>query len=162
MRTPYKHEPRLCTWCDEEYTPTGSRQYYCVGCKESAYRAKKLVWWREWWKKKGKQYDRNYKRIHRRSPHTQAEYTTNDIVEKTDFLDMIRKRIRAQKGDMLSVKKIVRYVLGDMGIESVSFGAKKTCYRATENLILDEFNGICYGISDYGGIVFKLPKERMR
>ena len=158
MRTLYKHEPRVCTWCDKEYTPTGSRQFYCVDCREPAYRTKRAIWWKENYRER----DKEYKRIHRRSPHTQAQYETNDIIEKTDFLNILRKRIRAQKGDMLSVKKIVRYVLKDMNIESVSFGAKKTCYRATENVITDEFGGVCWGISDYGGIVFKLPKERMR
>ena len=156
MNKPYTHKPRTCTWCKGEYTPTGSRQFYCSDCRDVAYRATKMVWWR----KNGREYDREYKQRHRTSPHFQAQYTTNDILEKTEFLNLIRVRIRAQKGDMISVKKIGRYVLESLNIGSVSSGAKKACYRAIENVIIDEFGGVLYGISDYGGIVFKLPRER--
>ena len=157
MNKPYDFKPRACKWCEKDYKPTGGRQFYCVDCRGVAARAQKMIWW----KKNGRDYDREYKRTHSSSPYIPAQYRTNDIIEKTDFLDMIRERVRAQKGDMLSVKKIVRYVLDKMSITSVSFGAKKSCYRATEDVIVDEFGGVLYGISDYGGIVFKLPKERM-
>jgi len=155
MRTPYNFEPRICKWCEKEYKPTGGRQFYCVDCKIAASRARKMIWWRE----NGRGYDRDYKRMYNTSPYHPAQYRNNDIIENTDFLDRIRKVIRAQKGDMLSVKKIVRFVLKNMSLFSASFGAKKSCYRATEDIITDEFGGVCWGISDYGGIVFKMPRR---
>ena len=156
MNKTYNFKPRKCKWCEKEYKPTGGRQFYCVDCKVLARRARQM----EWWKKNGRDYDKEYKRTHPSSPYVPAQYRTNDIIEKTDFLDRIRTRVRAQKGDSITVKKIVRYVLEKMNIGTVSYGAKKSCYRATEDIIVDEFGGTLYGISDYGGIVFKLPKER--
>ena len=157
MNKPYTFGPSVCMWCEKEYTPTSGRQLYCQACKGPAYRAKAMTWW----KANGREYDREYKRNRRVSPHQQAKYTMNEIIEKTAFLKNMRARVKAQRGDMVSIKKIVRFVLKEMGIESVSYGAKKNCYRATEDLIINEFGGVCYGISDYGGIVFKMSKEKM-
>ena len=140
----YNHAPRVCVVCEKTYTPTGPTQKYCLECK-------KIV-------RKG--YWRAAKEKLRRGPYLEAQHISNTIIRETDFLNLVRERIRSQKGDTISVKKIVKYVVKNMGITSISTGALKVCYRATEGIIVDEFAGEIRGYSDYGGLVFQLPKER--
>ena len=141
---PYVHAPRVCVVCEKTYTPTGPTQKYCLVCK-------KIV---------KKEYWRHSKEKLRAGPYLEAQHISSTIIRDTDFLTQIRERIRSQKGDTLSVKKIVKYVIKNMGIESISTGALKVCYRATESIIVDEFKGEIRGYSGYGGLVFQLPKER--
>ena len=146
-RDPYTYAPRLCSVCEGTFTPTGAVQKYCLTCKPLIYR-------RNW---------REAKRNNRtRGPHKEAEYIRNDITDNTDFLDIIRQRIREQRGDLVTVKKLVRYVLTTMKLTSVSNHAKKVCYAATDRIIVDEFKGEQYGRSYYGGNTFRIRKERKK
>lgn len=157
MPKPYTFAPRVCVWCDSEYTPTGCTQKYCIDCKGVAWRTVKM----EWWKKYGREYDKNYKRDHRTGPYPEAQYLYNDITEKTAFLDNVRRTIRARRGDMMGTKKLVKHVLRDMELESVSAGAMKVCYRAVEKMIVDEFKGQYYCTSNAGGVTFRIPKKKV-
>ena len=142
-RNPYVYAPRVCVVCEGEYIPRGATQKYCMECRPLMRR--KMF--------------RDYKRKTRLT-YTEAQFTGNDITETTDFLNVIRARIKDQRGDLVTVKKLVRHVLDKMKITSVSHHALKICYAATDKVIVDEFGGKPYGRSYYGGNTFRIRKER--
>ena len=141
--------PRPCVDCGQEFIPSGSAHKVCPDCHDEHYNKMKRKWRKT---EKARQFYRK--------KWEQQKFHSN-MLNNTDFLKRVEKKILGRRGTMLSTKAVSRRVFKDMDILSsiMENGAELTaCYDAVE-LMMREHGGENVGRSQHSGIYFRFARE---